>query len=112
MLESLLEFFKNLHNKRKGYRMVKDKDKGESMVAEEIIREWQQLSEEERERLLPNLIVRMRNWHEWTINPSAFLAWLELNFRKADVPFPEQIRLPMRLKHNKTRLGRALSYKE
>ena len=47
-----------------------------------ILHEWKRLSEEQREAMLPDLLMGMRGWRAWATDPRSCLYWLERIFER------------------------------
>jgi len=58
---------------------------------QDIIKIWKTLTEEEKSKLLPNLLITMKGWRDWTFSPYSFLAWLEWKFKQVGIPFPKEL---------------------
>ena len=48
---------------------------------------WKRLSEDDKARLVPELLDNIVAWHGWSIDDRTRLDWLKLQFEKAGVPF-------------------------
>ena len=72
-------------------------------IRKEILQSWRQLSEEEKAKILPKLLVATKGWRDWTFSPPACLTWLELKFQQAGVPFPQEASLSEKSTHRAPR---------
>ena len=52
-----------------------------------LLKEWRLLSEAEKSRLVPHLLVQTEDWRGRVFNDYSCLAWLGGKFKEAGLPF-------------------------
>ncbi len=59
----------------------------DSPRSKRITDEWNELSEQDRQRLIVVLLNSIIDWHAWSSTDAARMNWLQRQFDKAGVPF-------------------------
>jgi len=58
---------------------------------ERTIKAWDDLDQEDRERLIPRFLHSIGGWRARSYRSSSQLRWLEVQFRDAGIPFVESV---------------------